>query len=235
MFPRRETVIRATIPLHAEYWTPEASDIDDEGYGLFLHDVFPLLDVSIADAQAIIEWEQAAASWAAAGAGNETEFEAFAETTETYDPDFSEESGASNVQLPADLSDSTGSLCGLELGVSGLSHSLAATGFYPVASCRSHLERSWAPTPAVLFATTETMLRELQPLIAECGCGLDADTTRGRPLFVIYSSSIAEFMDLAAKVLATRDRFLPLSNATAESDITRDDSTPHFIEHPKLF
>lgn len=235
MFPQRETEINATIPASAEYWIPGSSDIDEEGYGLSFRDVYPILDVAVADARAIVEWEHAATNWVSAEATDEAEFEALAETVESYDPDFPEESQDSNVLFPDNLLDSVDSLCGLELGVSGLSHSLAATGFYPVASCRSHFEHSWSLEPVVLFATTETMLREIQPLIAKCGCGLDADTTRGRPLFVVYSSSIFEIMDLAEKVLSHHDRFLALSVAAIETGSTAEETIPESIEQPKLF
>lgn len=235
MIPQRETEINATIPASADYWIPGSSDIDEEGYGLFFQDVYPMLDVAVADARAIVEWEHAAAIWASEEATDEAEFEALAEAIESYDPDFPEESQDSDVLFPGDLLNSADSVCGLELGVSGLSHSLAATGFYPVASCRSHFEHSWSLEPVVLFATTETMLREMQPLISKCGCGLDTDTTRGPPLFAVYSSSIFEIMGLAEKVLSRHDRFLALSVAAIETGPTAEETVLESIQQPKLF
>lgn len=235
MFPQRETKINATISASAEYWIPDPSDIDEEGYGLFFQDVHPILDVAVADARAIVDWEHAAAKWVSSAATNESEFEALAEAVESYDPDFPEDSLDSEVLFPADLLDSADSLSGLELGVSGLSYSLAATGFYPVASCRSHLGHSWSPEPVVLFATTETMLRELKPLIARCKCGLDTDATRGRPLFVVYASTIFKIMDLAEEILSHQDEFLRLSESSIEPVFTAQETCAGSIERSKWF
>lgn len=235
MFPQRETKINATIPASAEYWIPGSSDIDEEGYGLFFQDVHPIRDVAVADARAIVDWEHAAAIWVSAEATDESEFEALAEAVESYDPDFPEESLDSDVLFPVNLLDSADSLSGLELGVSGLSYSLAATGFYPVASCRSHLAHSWSLEPVVLFATTEAMLRELKPLIAKCECGLDTDTTRGRPLFVVYAPTIFWIMDLAEEVLSHQHRFLRLSESSVEPASTAEETFTESIERPKLF
>ena len=216
-------------------WIPESSDIDDEGYGLYFRDVYPLIDVPPAEARGIIEWERAAANWAASEATNEKEFEEFADAAESFDPDNPDEELAGDCCLPADLQNSTGSLCGLELGVSGLSHSLAATGFYPVASCRSHHERSWSLAPVVLFATEEKLLRILQPMIERCGCGLEVDTTRGQPLFVIYSASILEIMDLAADLVSLRDRFLPHMKTARGPAHLGEGPSAKSVEHPRLF
>lgn len=225
MFPRREILVDPTFPPLAEFWMPTAADTDEEGYGLYFRDVFPLLDVSVDDARGVLEWERVAVKWATLGARDETDFEAYAEVAESFYTDDEDPAQAGSTRLPPELEQSEYSLWDLDLGVSGLSHALAATGFCPVASCRSHQVRSWSLEPVVLFAAEEEMLHALQPLIAKSGCGLEADTSRGRPLFVVYSSSIFEMMDLAAKLLSSHLRFQRITRMAPKRNSFDQDSS----------
>lgn len=202
MHPRRSIEISSSLPSRVEYWVPKPSEMADEGYGLFFRDVHVLNGVSAAEANGVLQWERRAADWVADGARDEREFESRARMVESFDPDAPAEETPD--ELPLGLRETDFSLWGLELGVSGLSHVLAATGFYPVASCRSHVENSWSPAPVVLLATDEERLQRLQTLAKRNGCGLDVDDTRGRPLFCVYAASIVDTMALAQALFDNR-------------------------------
>lgn len=212
MYPKRAVEIDSSMPSGASYWVPIPSEANDEGYGLNFRDVHVLDGVSVGDAREVLQWERVAATWVVDGASDEEEFESRARTVESFDP--LDPDCENTVDIPIELQRANSSLWGLELGVSGLSHVLAVTGFYPVASCRSHRRHSWSPAPVVHMATNEERLQHLQPLIADSGCGLDADESRGRPLFVIYAPSIVEIMTLAQELFEKRGEFRRLSKTS---------------------
>lgn len=207
MYPRRHTTVDPSLPALSSYWVPKPSETDEEGYGLNFREVFALSDVTVAEAKGILTWERNAAEWASAQVTNEPQFESVATYLEAFNPDNELDDPPFGVDLPPDLRDSSYCLWGLELGVSGLSHVMAATGFFPVASCRSHFERSWSSEPIVFFASDERRLHEIQPLVASTGCGLGTDLTRGKPLLVVNAPSIVELMRLAQQLFEKRQQF----------------------------
>ncbi|MDL9981191.1 hypothetical protein [Microbacterium candidum] len=185
--------------------------MDEEGYaGLYFRDVRVITGTPVADARGVMLWEQKAAAWVANHSANEAEFEELAKAAEGIDADGEIEDLEALADLPATLAEDQHCLWGLDLGVSGLSHVLSALGFYPVASCRSHLAHSWSPEPVVLFASDEDRLRLLQPFIAESGCGLGLDSSRGHTLVVVYAPSIVEMLALTASIFDARASFRSL-------------------------
>lgn len=207
MYPRRDIRVDASIPPHFNYWVPKPSETDEEGYGLSFRDVWALSGISEADARGILAWEKGAAEWASTQAADEEGFEALAKYLESYNPDDEPDDPPFGANLPDELRDSDYSLWGTELGVAGLSHVMAATGFFPVASCRSHIGHSWSFEPVVLFTADEQRVRDLQPLVASARCGFDTEPSRGRPLLVVNAPSIVEIMDLARRLFDKRQEF----------------------------
>lgn len=206
MYPVREVMIDSSIPANADYWVPKPSDIDDEGYGCYFRDVWPLVGVSTKEAKAVIEWERKAAQYVTRRSASEVEFEALAEAIEGYSP----EGDDGDTFIPQELSRNWAGLGGLDLGVSGLAHALSNAGFYPAASCRTHIGHSWSDRPVILFASDHERLVRLQPFIQRAYCGLHADASRGKPLFAVYSRSILELMELASTLFEHRVEFRSL-------------------------
>ncbi len=215
MYPRRDVDITSTLPKVTEYWVPRPSEMGEEGYeGLYFRDVCVLSGIRIDIARGVMQFERAAAQWAGDYAADEGEFESMARAVESFDSYGDVDELHDGIHLPAELQGSDQDLRGFDLGVAGLSYVMAATGFYPVASCRSHLGRTWSAEPVVLFATDEERLRRLQPLVAQSGCGLSADATRGKVLRVVSAPSILEMMDLAQHLFDKRADFRLLPKTT---------------------
>lgn len=233
MYPRRDTDVDASLPSLDDYWVPKPSETDEEGYGLNFRDVSALSGVTVADARGVLQWERGAADWVSEHAEDEERFETLARLAESYNPVDGLDDFPSDPLFPVPLQDSDYSLWGLELGVSGLSYVMAATGFYPVASCRSHAHNSWADHPTVLFACDKRRLERLQPIIAQSGCGLNVDSTRGKTLLVVYSPSIVEIMNLAGAAFDARAEFraLPKTIRTRSNGSNGEQQ----VEQPSLF
>lgn len=205
MYPLADVEIDASIPEDASYWVPRPSEITDEGFGYF-RDVWPLVGARTKEVAPLLAWERHAAAYVASESEDVRSFDSLARNVETYMPD----SDDSEAELPAELRAEWTSLCGLELGVSGLAHALSNAGCYPAASCRTHPDRHWTAVPVVLFASDRRRLARLHPLIVTTGCGLAADATRGDPLFAVYARSIVELMDLAQQLFKHRSEFRAL-------------------------
>ncbi|MDF3285479.1 hypothetical protein [Gordonia sp. N1V] len=177
-----------------DFWQPAPSDIDEEGFAYF-QDAWPILSPSVADTAAVIASEEVGLAFLEWTCRDAAQFDEVARDLEAF---------VLNEPLPDDVADAFTGLNGLEVGVAGLVYALACTGYYPAASCRSHAERSWSDCPVVFFATAEPRLRNLIPLAVEAGCGLDANNSRGVPLFVLYAPSTVEMANLARAVFAQR-------------------------------
>jgi hypothetical protein len=228
MYPRREVTIDSSMPAGASFWVPKPSDVNDEGIGCYFRDVWPLIGVSTSDTRALIVWERRAAEYVNRESQSEERFEELAAKIEDYLPD------DIDAELPDEIAEGATGLGGLELGVAGLTYSLSNAGFYPAASCRSHVERSWSPEPVVLFAADERRLQLFQPLVAEADCGLAFDESRGEPLFAVYSRSIAELMELAGLLFEKRSEFRRLPK-TGRRRSTTIGSPRLRAPHPTLF
>ncbi|MET4782416.1 hypothetical protein [Glaciihabitans sp. UYNi722] len=202
MIPRVDIEIESDIPAGATFWTPVPDDIGDEGFGFF-QDVWPILDVSENEASEVIDAERVAVAFADSGSTDEREFEDLAKAIEDEYPD------SLGDDAQAFMADSGwGGLESLELGVAGLVYALAACGFFPAASCRSHYDgmSSWSEYPVVMFAADEMHTQKLQPFIEASGCGLEGDSARS-DLLCIYAPSIVEMMLLASALIAAKATF----------------------------
>lgn len=202
MIPRADIEIESGIPAGATFWTPEPEDIGDEGFGFF-QDVWPILDVSPSEAADVIDAERVAVAFADAGSTNQREFEDLAKAVEDeYPYELSDDA-------PAFMRESNWSgLESLDLGVAGLVYALAACGFFPAASCRSHHNglRQWSDYPVVMFAADKAHAVKLQPLVEANGCGLEDDGARS-DLLCVYAPSIVEMMNLATALLDASNEF----------------------------
>lgn len=179
-----------------DFWQPAPSGIHEEGFGSF-QDTWPILSPSVADTAAVIASEEVGLAFLEQTCRDAAQFDEVARDLEAFVLD---------EPLPDDIADTFTGLNGLEVGVAGLVYALAHTGYYPAASCRSHAERSWSDCPVVFFATAEPRLRNLIPLAVQAGCGLNANDSRGVPLFVLYAPSIVEMANLARAVFTQRTK-----------------------------
>lgn len=229
MYPIRSVEVTCIDPVEAEFWVPSAVELREEGMGLFFQDIAPIPRLAMRDLRELIKFESDALDFASSEAVDEAEFESLAQNLEQL-PEIEEDL----YEIPDRLLESGVGLYGLDLGVSALSYSLAAQGFYPVASCRSHLYRSWSECPVVIFACERKRLERLLPLCRTCECGLDEVLDRGRPLFSVYAESVVNLNRLATEV-ASFKAFASREGTSGRSASGRPAIKPAKLEHPKLF
>lgn len=230
MYPVRDVHVDSLIPSDAPYWVPKPSDIDEEGIGCYFRGVWPLIGVRTRETKTLIVWERNAATYVARESDGEEGFDALAKSVELWTPDDDDSEAA----LPEELQrDGTG-LDGLELGVAGLTYALSNAGFYPAASCRSHPGHSWSVCPIVLFAADRRRMTRLKPLVEESHCGLDIESSRGHPLFSVYSRSILELMALAELLFQHRSDFRSLPKTDRHRHAEQTTRVDH-PQHPTIF
>lgn len=209
MFPQGPLVGTKEIPAHATFWMPRDDEIDGYGFnGGFLENTWLIKDVSIGRAIDVIDVERKMAKLAGRLANDDYDFERLASVAEFASVDDPDEklTDAEREALREVVPDFP-ELEGLELGVSGLVHALAAVQILPAASCRSHpTSQSWSEAPVVLFAATEAAVRALQPLAEASGCTFAINPLRP-DLLTVCGRSIANTMDLADAVMNTRAAF----------------------------
>jgi len=97
--------------------------------------------------------------------------------------------------------------CGLDVGVGGLVHALNAAGCATEISCRAHPGWPWAEYPMVVFACDQMRFRELVPLAAATGVGIDDYAEGG---VCLYAQSVRPMMALAQAILDRRPIFTPM-------------------------
>ncbi|MEV4575085.1 hypothetical protein AB0K16_17705 [Nonomuraea jabiensis] len=135
------------------------------------------------------------------------EFEMLLSAVESPDPenvDCADFGHVSEELMEELVSDVPPDLEGLELGVAGLVHALAAYGCVPAASCRGHVydapRRPWSDRPVAFFASDRERAEQLVPLARISGCGFNVDPERPR-LILVEAPSIVESMRLAEEIL----------------------------------
>ncbi|ADP84927.1 hypothetical protein [Pseudofrankia inefficax] len=201
--PRAEIHLDINPPDDFTYQVPIPDDLDtdewDEGGTGYFHHTWRISGVTREQAAQVIRAESALVRLLATTATSPAEFDDLARELEESTADDStwldEESNpdAANVDITE--------LAGLEIGVSGLVHVIAAIGGWPAASCRGHInEPIWADWPVVYFAATEDLVREMGPSVAESGCGFSNDPDRPE-LLILEGPSILEIMMLAERLL----------------------------------
>ena len=212
MYPRTELNLDPDLPSSAEYWTPQAEDIGEEGFGYF-RDVWPILDVTEDEARNLQEEDRRLASFVSLMASKEDEFEIIARTIERasdaygYEKLRPEQRSQLERYLVPEEDDYEAVLGGLDIGVAGLVYAISAAGMFPAASCRGHsVDRAWSDVPVVLFAADLPHARVLQPLVRTANCGFTTD--RARPeLLVVTAGSIDDTLKLADDIIDNLESF----------------------------
>jgi hypothetical protein len=209
VYPTADIELDPALPAHAEFWVPEPDDIDDyEGFGLF-RDVWPITDVSAAEAAAVAGKDELLCRVVGSLARNAADFDVLAAVIETGSTG-EDEITAGNLAALAPYLTGMAALEGLEAGVAGLVYALSAVGMFPAASCRGHPDPdSWSTVPVVMFAADRVHAEALQPLVQDSGCGFDFDPVRP-DLLVIKGRSVEDTLRLSAAVLASIEDFRSL-------------------------
>ena len=210
MYPTANIQLNLSLPVNAEFWVPEPDEIDDyEGFGLF-QDVWPITDVSVAEAVAVATEDRLLCRVVGELARDAVDFDVLAAVVETGSAD--EVDGITSASLAALAPYLTGeaALESLEAGVAGLVYALSAAGLFPAASCRGHPEPdSWSAVPVVMFAADRSHAEMLQPLVASSRCGFNFDPVRPE-LLAVNGRSVEDTLRLGGTVLASIEGFRSL-------------------------
>jgi hypothetical protein len=205
MLPSRFVLVDSKIPDEATFWTPKPSDIGDEGFDFF-RGTWPIVGATVAETKDVLESERRALLYMESVAKNEAQFEVEAAKIEALDVDASSDE---ETALSQALGIGWSGLLGLELGVAGLVYTLSHCGFYPAASCRSHLTATWSQYPVVLIAADRVRVEKLGIFLDGAGCGLEVPAAHPN-LIAIYAPSIAQLNLLANEIFAVRSIFRTL-------------------------
>jgi hypothetical protein len=196
------------LPQQAQFWVPTRSEVGEEGFGYF-RDTWTICNVSVGDAKEVIATELALARVVSALATTAAAFDRLARMVEGVldDEALALLTNEERTALEPVVMDEP-QLYGLELGVAGLVHALAAVRIWPAASCRGHVSpAAWSEAPVVYFAASAHRAQALVPLVEEVGCRFTLDP--GRPdLLVVSGESILATMALADAVLTARSTFV---------------------------
>ena len=210
MYPTADIRLDPSLPANAEFWVPEPEEIDDyEGFGLF-QDVWPITEVSEAEASAVAREDGLLCQVVGGLARDATDFDVLAAAAETGTAGEDDEITAESLTALAPYLTGKAALVGLEAGVAGLVYALSAAGMFPAASCRGHPEpNSWSAVPVVLFAADWEHAKALQPLVQRSGCGFDLDPLRPE-LLVVTGRPVEDTLRLGGSVLASMEVFRSL-------------------------
>lgn len=207
MIPRASCDPAPQLPSDAIFWLPSTGQGDD-GHGLgYFHDTWVIRDVPPELASEVLRTEFGLAGLVDEAARSPEEFEMLLSAVESPDPenvDCADFGHVSEELMEELVSDVPPDLEGLELGVAGLVHALAAYGCVPAASCRGHVydapRRPWSDRPVAFFASDRERAEQLVPLARISGCGFNVDPERPR-LILVEAPSIVESMRLAEEIL----------------------------------
>jgi len=192
------------LPPGTSFWTPDRDEIGDDCFGFF-QDGWPILDIDRNMAQEMLDLDFRMVDLVASAAPDPTTFDRVSAAVEGADvealpTDLQEETAL--VESIRDLGDEP-PLYGLEVGVAGLVHALAAAGCFPAASCRGHTEsHSWSKEPVVYLAADREHAKLLESLIQDSDCGFDIDPDRPE-LLVLVARSLNATLWLAQAILET--------------------------------
>lgn len=210
MIPRTLLDLDTSIPPKHDGWTPKRDGVSEDGFGFF-RDTWLIRDVTIRQAREVMANERSLVELADRVSSDAKEFDAVARALESGDADGLPEELIVRgilVDLEPYLDEALSPLEGLELGVAGLVHALAAVRCWPAASCRGHAApHAWAAHPVVFVACDTYRARVLEPMIATSGCGLNIDPERPN-LLVVEAESVENLMILASLVLETPKAFV---------------------------
>lgn len=219
MYPTADIELDPELPAAAQFWTPSASDLEEEeGFGFF-RDTWPIVGISEAEAREMTLTDRSLCEFTNSVAETASDFDAIATAVETGS--IEDINGLTTGQLTAltpYLTDMA-ALDNLEIGVAGLTYCLAAAGMYPAASCRGHLgSHPWSRHPVVFFAADRDHSELLNRLVREAECGFNIDLTRPE-LLVIESRSIIGTLRLADAILETMSSFAALNSQQDGADL----------------
>jgi hypothetical protein len=233
VLPNHDIELDPNLPPDFRCWVPTEQDIadaGDEGLGFF-RNTWLITEVAREEARQVVAEETTLIDLVDAVARDAAEFDLIASAVEWGQPDDLDIADVRQrpawAALEAEFPGEEGLLSGLELGVGGLSHALAAAGLVPVASCRSHAtDHSWSDAPVVFFATDRRRALILQRLVAEHRCGLDHDEV-DRPQFMTITGPDVRTMNrLATGVLDAAEEFGPGTIVRKSSGSENDADTP---------
>jgi hypothetical protein len=215
------------IPSAARYWMPTQEQLNgEEGIGFF-RDVWTIVPVTYAEAAEVVAAEAEGMRGVDAASSDAESYEMFAKAMDQHNPDdYDPDDEEDFAELASRADIESIDLRGLEIGVSGLAHALAAIGCVPVASCRGHVKmRPWSRRPVVFAAVDRAHAEWLRPLVRDCSCGFAIDTERP-DFLVIGGPSILETAALAAAILdkAASDPPPPLILRPTRDDEEEDDT-----------
>jgi hypothetical protein len=207
MIPRLSFSPDPEPPGEAHFGIPQVDPETGERDLGYFHEVWPISDVPVDLAVAVLSTELRLARLIDQSARDAREFELLAAAVESPSPEYvmQAEFAHINAELMAEISDEfPPELGGLELGVAGLVLALAVHGCIPAASCRGHFgelsEPRWADRPVVYIAAEKKHIERLVPLARVSGCGFGLDEERPK-LIVVEAPSIVESMQLADEIL----------------------------------
>lgn len=203
--PADTKTLSVELPPEHCFGLPEPEEIHEDGFGFF-SGVWRIVGGTFEDATLFLDQEEAIFRLVAEASNSADEFEEWAAWAEFYNSDAGLEWGdappdeAMGQRIDEEMNYEA-SLLGLDLGVAGLVHALAAAGFYPAASCRGHAATpTWSARPVVLFASTLEAAQLLQPLVLASGCGF-VDGSGNGTLIGVEATSIEHTIALARAIL----------------------------------
>lgn len=184
-----------------EPWLPNLAEVLEDGEGTVgpFRDTWVIWGVTAEEAQEVIDLERNLVAAIDSLATNEDQFDALAAVIESGDDELllDNDLGLSERILDDVLTDEF-MVIGLELGVAGLVHGLAAAGLLTAASCRGHPQsHRWTDVPTVHFVGDQARLTVLSELAAETDCGI----TYEQQLTTIWAPSITSTMAFAQRLV----------------------------------
>lgn len=216
MIPTVDIVVDPTFPADLAMGLPDEEDVDEEGYGYF-RDVWSIGKVSHEEAVSMINEERSLVTLVDQASSTRADFEAIAKALEAGELDYlpagyaAQHPDSELVRFVGDIAEDRAPLDSLELGVAGLSYALTSVGCFTAASCRSHdSDHSWSDRPVVFFAAERPTVHWLTPLVSQSGCGFADGSERADRLLIVEAPSIANFMDLASRIVQQVEREVPV-------------------------
>ncbi|MEU4516234.1 hypothetical protein AB0G05_42645 [Nonomuraea wenchangensis] len=213
MIPFCEIDASAELPEGASFWMPSPRELEEkcesgEGSFGYFHDTWILGGFELSEAKDLVDEERKLLRLADQYSRSPREFEEIVSLLEGPEVADYLPSRLADTELWEAMLDPTGAdreppFYGLELGVAGLSVTLSSLGFVPVASCRSHHDRSqpsWSQVPVVYLCTTRAAGEWLSPLARRTGCGFSINEDRPDAL-VIKAPSVEHSISLAEAII----------------------------------
>lgn len=221
MIPEFDAEISVEVPTVGEFWLPAEDEVaEDEGINFFRSSML-IYNRDEGEAREALQAERELLKIVNAIAQDRTEYETIAHLLEWPDPDDFEqlapdlrariERAGFTEHFDTDVS----ATWGLDLGVSGIVHTLSYMGFLTAGSCRAHeSSSSWSPFPVTYFVSDREHIETLVGYLPRHRCGL----WYSESLFGLYSTSVSNFIELAETLVERREEFGPPVFEYADDD-----------------